>query len=189
MILPCAILLQYIWDDKQRAFHHVALSREASFKTDAMFITSRRDDKIEERDPVTELYPFVIAASAVAESDLFTIYHLLRRNPSCRKGGGVLKCVNLSRPVENGSMYDFWYHKIIIMFMTSMFMLIFIALNVGRMGQRYSLINQSLRHYSALSPQPPHLLIHFLEQVLLFEEIYFVSSYRYRSESSNHSRT
>ena len=78
MRYPSAICLR---DDKQRAFHHVALSSGMSFKTDAMFITSRRDEEIEERDPVTELYPFAIAASA-AESDLFTIYHLLRRNPS-----------------------------------------------------------------------------------------------------------
>ena len=81
MILPCAILLQYVRDEKQRAFHHVALSSGMSFKTDAVFITSRRDEEIEERDPVTELYPFAIAASA-AESDLGTIYHLLRRNHS-----------------------------------------------------------------------------------------------------------
>jgi len=78
MRYPSAI---YLRDEKQRSFLHVALSSGTSFKTDAVFITSRRDEEIEERDPVTELYPFAIAASAV-ESDLCTIYHLLRRNPS-----------------------------------------------------------------------------------------------------------
>ena len=78
MRYPSAI---YLRDEKQRSFLHVALSSGTSFKTDAVFITSRRDEEIEERDPVAELYPFAIAASAV-ESDLCTIYHLLRRNPS-----------------------------------------------------------------------------------------------------------
>ena len=59
----------------------MALSSGTSFKTDGVFILRMRDEEIEERDPVTELYPFAIAASA-AESDLGTIYHLLRRNPS-----------------------------------------------------------------------------------------------------------
>ena len=38
-----------------------------------------RDEEIEERDPVTDLYPFAIAPSAT-KTDLFTIYYLLKRN-------------------------------------------------------------------------------------------------------------
>ena len=61
MRYPSAI---YLRDEKQRAFHHVALSSGTNFKTDAIFILRMRDDEIEERDPVTDLYPFAIAASA-----------------------------------------------------------------------------------------------------------------------------
>jgi hypothetical protein len=39
------------------------------------------DEKLVGKDPVSNLYPFMIAASGEG-SDLYTIYHLLGRNPS-----------------------------------------------------------------------------------------------------------
>ena len=41
--------------------------------------------KIEEIDPVTDLYPFMMAASG-EKSDLDTIYYLLKRKPSLACG-------------------------------------------------------------------------------------------------------
>jgi len=74
---PSAIFLR---DENQHCLLHAALSSGTHLNTDAVFILRMRDYEIEEIDPVTELYPFAIAASA-AEIDLFTIFHLLRRNP------------------------------------------------------------------------------------------------------------
>jgi len=95
MRYPSAV---YQRDDKQRAFHHVALSSGTSFKTDALFILRMRDEEIRERDPVTDLYPFAIAASAETP-DLSTIYCLLRCNPTLLERRRRSKPVK-SRPVE-----------------------------------------------------------------------------------------
>ena len=89
---PSAVL--YLRDDKQRAFQHAVLSSGMSFKTDALFILRMRDDEIEERDPLTDLYPFAIAASAETP-DLSTIYCLLRRNSS------LLERMRRSKPVKS----------------------------------------------------------------------------------------
>jgi len=80
----------YLRDENQRLLLHVALSSGTNMDNDAMYISSRRDEEIAERDPITELYPFAIAASAETP-DLFTIYHLLRRNPSLLGGTDTSK--------------------------------------------------------------------------------------------------
>jgi len=85
----------YLRVEKQRAFHHVALHSGTSFKTNALFVLHMSDEEIEERDPVTDLYPFAIAASAETP-DLSTIYCLLRRNPS------LLERRSRSRPAKAG---------------------------------------------------------------------------------------
>ena len=78
ILYPSAMFLR---DEKHRLFLHVALSSGARFKTDSEFLTRTRDYEIEERDPVTGLYPFMIAPSA-EKFDVSTIYCLLRRNPA-----------------------------------------------------------------------------------------------------------
>jgi len=75
---PSAISLR---DEKHRTLHHVALSSGASLRSEPVLLSSMTDKKLEEKDPVTDLYPFAIAASAETP-DLRTVYYLLRRNPA-----------------------------------------------------------------------------------------------------------
>ena len=86
---PSAIFLR---DEKQRSFHHVALRSGKNLQNDHMFFLKLRDDEIEEKDPVTDLYPFMNAASAEVP-DVETIYYLLRRNPSVvDRSRRIVKC-------------------------------------------------------------------------------------------------
>jgi len=75
---PSAVFLR---DEKHRTLHHVALSSGASLRSEPLFLSTMSDEKVEEKDPVTDLYPFTIAASAKTP-DLWTVYYLLRRNPA-----------------------------------------------------------------------------------------------------------
>jgi len=73
---PLALFLR---DEQQRSLHHVDLSSGVTIRNDPFFILRMRDEEFEERDPVTGLYPFMIAASA-DECDLYTIHSLFRIN-------------------------------------------------------------------------------------------------------------
>ena len=54
----------------------------------AYFIHTLSDDQVREIDPVTDLYPFMVAASGDT-SDLSAVYMLLTRNPSLADGGNI----------------------------------------------------------------------------------------------------
>ena len=87
---PSAIFLR---DENGRSFHNVALSSGINFEIHALFLLQMTDDKIEEKDPVTDLYPFMNAASAEEYYDLSTIFYLLRRNPSVLdRSRRIVKC-------------------------------------------------------------------------------------------------
>jgi len=86
---PSAIFLR---DENGRLFHHVALISGRNLQNDPMIIMQMTDDKVEEKDPVTDLYPFMNAASAEVP-DVETIYYLLRRNPSVvDRSRRIVKC-------------------------------------------------------------------------------------------------
>ena len=86
---PSAIFLR---DENGRSFHHVALRSGRTLQNDPMIILQMTDDKLEEKDPVTDLYPFMNAASAEVP-DVETIYYLLRRNPSVvDRSRRIVKC-------------------------------------------------------------------------------------------------
>ena len=75
----------FVRDDKGRSVHHVALSTGYNYKEHALFFQQMSDGQIEEKDPVTDLYPFVLAASVCDDydtADVSTIFYLLRRCPS-----------------------------------------------------------------------------------------------------------
>jgi len=79
---PSAI---FVRDDKGRSVHHVALSTGYNYKEHALFFQQMSDEQIEDKDPVTDLYPFVLAASLCDDydmADVSTIFYLLRRCPS-----------------------------------------------------------------------------------------------------------
>ena len=71
----------FLRDEKHRTLYHVALSSGASLRSEPLLLSTMSDEKVEEKDPVTDLYPFTIAASAETP-DLWTVYYLLRRNPA-----------------------------------------------------------------------------------------------------------
>ena len=86
---PSAIFLR---DENGRLFHHVALSSGRNLQNASMLLLKLRDDELEEKDPLTDLYPFMNAASAEVP-DLETIYYLLRRNPSVvDRSRRIVKC-------------------------------------------------------------------------------------------------
>ena len=58
--------------------------------------TGARDEEIGERDAVTNLYPFMLAAAGEM-SDLYTIYYLLRRNHPA-----VVDCISEGIVMERG---------------------------------------------------------------------------------------
>jgi len=76
---PSAVFLRD--DEHHRTLYHVALSSGASLRSEPVLLSTMTDEKVEEKDPVTDLYPFTIAASAETP-DLWTVYYLLRRNPA-----------------------------------------------------------------------------------------------------------
>ena len=77
-VYPSAISLR---DEKHRTLYHVALSSGTSLRSEPLLLSTMSDEKLEDKDPVTDLYPFSIAASAESP-DLWTVYYLLRRNPA-----------------------------------------------------------------------------------------------------------
>jgi hypothetical protein len=79
---PSAI---YLRDCKGRTLHQDALaSGSKKFKSHAMFFVGMSDDQVREIDPVTELYPFMVAASGQM-SDLDAVYYLMKKDPSLAK--------------------------------------------------------------------------------------------------------
>ena len=63
------------------------VSRKTTFESNAMyFMRTLSDDQAREIDPLTDLYPFMVAASEQT-SDLSAVFVLLRRNPSLVGGG------------------------------------------------------------------------------------------------------
>ena len=67
-----------------------------NLKSDGIFVTGARDKEIGERDAVTNLYPFMLAAAGEM-SDLYTIYYLLRRNHPA-----VVDCISEGIVMERG---------------------------------------------------------------------------------------
>ena len=53
-------------------------------------------EQVEEINPVTDLYPFMVAASG-QKSDLNSIYYLLKRKPSLACGEEVTVCVRIKK--------------------------------------------------------------------------------------------
>ena len=78
----------YLRDANGRNLEQTLLSnRKTTFKNNSLFfIRTLTDDQVREIDPVTDLYPFMVAASGDT-SDLSAVYVLLRRNPSLVRGG------------------------------------------------------------------------------------------------------
>ena len=76
----------FLLDENQRSLHQVALISGMNFNTDSMFLLQMTGEKVEEKDPVTDLYPFMLAACA-EKRYVSTIYYLLRRNPVLVEGG------------------------------------------------------------------------------------------------------
>lgn len=74
--------------------HCLACGTKA-YTTDAMFFLRMSDDEVGEIDPVTDLYPFLLAASEET-SDLSAVYYLLRRDPSLVLGGNANVNVNVN---------------------------------------------------------------------------------------------
>ena len=78
----------YLRDANGRNLEQTLLSSgKTTFKNNGLFfIRTLTDDQVREIDPVTDLYPFMVAASGDT-SDLSAVYVLLRRNPSLVRGG------------------------------------------------------------------------------------------------------
>ena len=77
----------YSRDDNGRNLNQTLLaSGKTTFKDDCMYFVRLSDDQVREIDPVTDLYPFMVAASS-GISDLSAVYMLLRRNPSLVRSG------------------------------------------------------------------------------------------------------
>ena len=72
----------FLRDEKGRSLAQFAIaSGSKTYKTDAFFFARIRSDELEERDPITDLYPFMMAAAAET-GDLSTIFYLFGRNPA-----------------------------------------------------------------------------------------------------------
>ena len=78
----------YMRDEVGRNFNQVMLaSGKTLYENNGLyFLHMLTDDHVREIDPVTDLYPFMVAASDNT-SDLSAVYVLLRRNPSLVRGG------------------------------------------------------------------------------------------------------
>ncbi len=73
----------FVRDKKGRTLIQYAIaSGSKTYKTDAFYFARIRSDELEERDPSTNLYPFMTAAVAETSNDLSTIFYLLGRNPA-----------------------------------------------------------------------------------------------------------
>ena len=72
----------FVRDEKGRTLNHSELaSGHRSFATDSCFFVRMNNEQVQEVDPCTGLYPFMVAALDET-SDLSAVYYLLRRNPS-----------------------------------------------------------------------------------------------------------
>jgi len=71
----------FLIDEQQRLLVHVASDSGTTVKTDAMMILRMKDEEMAEKNPVSDLYPFMIATSA-GKCDLSPSNYLLRRNPA-----------------------------------------------------------------------------------------------------------
>ena len=78
----------YMRDEVGRNLNQVMLaSGKTLYENNGLyFLHMLTDDHVREIDPVTDLYPFMVAASGNT-SDLSAVYVLLRRNPSLVRGG------------------------------------------------------------------------------------------------------
>ena len=72
----------FVRDTNGRKLYQTELSTGTkSFRLDSMFFLRMTDKQLQEKDPPTALYPFLLSASHTT-SDLSAVYYLLRRNPS-----------------------------------------------------------------------------------------------------------
>ena len=80
----------YMKDSDGRNLDQAMLaSGKTTFESNAMYsMRMLSDDQVREIDPLTDLYPFMVAASEQA-SDLSAVFVLLRRNPSLVGGGNL----------------------------------------------------------------------------------------------------
>ena len=75
-------------DADGRSVNHALLANGKTFKEDPLFFVRLSDDDINNKDPVTDLYPFMLVAAEIdvnessRSSDLETINYLLRRSPA-----------------------------------------------------------------------------------------------------------
>ena len=78
----------YMRDKDGRNLNQAMLASGKTFyeNNGLYFLSTLTDDHVREIDPVTDLYPFMVAASGNT-SDLSAVYVLLRRNPSLVRGG------------------------------------------------------------------------------------------------------
>lgn len=71
-------------DDRGRSLFHTRLAESYTYSDSSSkgssFVLEATDEDIEERDPVTGLYPFLLASSS-GSADLTSIYEVLRRRP------------------------------------------------------------------------------------------------------------
>ena len=68
----------------------ILASGKTTFQNSGMyFIRTLSDEQVGEIDPVTKLYPFMVAASGET-SDLSAVYVLMGRNPSLVRGGNIV---------------------------------------------------------------------------------------------------
>ncbi len=72
--------------DNRTLFLSTLASGNKTFCEDPIYFLKASDDEVGEMDPVTELFPFALAASGNS-SDLMTVYKLLRRAPDLVLGG------------------------------------------------------------------------------------------------------
>ena len=77
---PDAMYLQNVQGDKRSYFQARVASGNTTFAKDVVFLASMGPDLIQSIDPVTDLYPFMVAASGKT-SDLDTVFYLLKRDP------------------------------------------------------------------------------------------------------------
>jgi tetratricopeptide (TPR) repeat protein len=77
---PSAVFLR---ENKGREIWQALLaSGSRTFNKDSKFFETMTDDQVNEVDPASGLYPFMMSASGQMTSDLSAVYYLLRRNPS-----------------------------------------------------------------------------------------------------------
>lgn len=79
-LYPHAVYLRDEEGDERTCFQARLASGNVTFNSNLQFLTGMSPDQIEMVDPVTDLYPFMVAASEEV-CDLDTVYYLVRREP------------------------------------------------------------------------------------------------------------